>query len=43
VAGVALPVHAPVHSSVTVETIMTLRELSSVLALVLGMLLVLAS
>jgi hypothetical protein len=42
VAATALPVHA-LSSPMTVDTNMTIRDLSSLLALVLGMLLVLAA
>jgi hypothetical protein len=41
-AAAAYPVQAP-HSPTTVDTNMTIRDLSSLLALVLGMLLVLAA
>jgi hypothetical protein len=41
-ASAAHPVHA-CCSSMTVDTIMTIRDLSSLLALILGMLLVLAA
>jgi hypothetical protein len=42
VAAAAYPVHARFPSMI-VDTIMTIRDLSSLLALVLGMLLVLAA
>jgi hypothetical protein len=43
VAGAALPVHPAVNYTVAVDPNMTIRDLSSLLALILGMLLVLAA
>ena len=43
VARAVLPVHPAGHYALTVDPNMTLRDLSSLLALILGMLLVLAA